>query len=159
MVVLNLGLFLAAFMFMEFVAWSNHKYIMHGFLWKWHVDHHRKDNKQYLPEKTEDKRWEKNDRFFLVYAVPAIVLLITGFSTGLWWMVSIGAGISFYGCIYFLIHDIVIHKRVNAGFGFITKTRYFQALIRAHTAHHQPKTKDDFNNFGLLIFPHRFFNS
>ena len=25
---------------MEFVAWSSHKYIMHGFGWAWHRDHH-----------------------------------------------------------------------------------------------------------------------
>lgn len=84
MLVLNLALFPAVFIFMEFVAWSNQKYIMHDLLWKLHVDSHRKDNKQYLPEKTEEKKWEKNDRFFLVYALPAIVLLISGFSTGLW---------------------------------------------------------------------------
>ena len=32
------------FLFMEFVAWFSHKYIMHGFLWSWHKDHHKKDH-------------------------------------------------------------------------------------------------------------------
>jgi beta-carotene 3-hydroxylase len=25
---------------MEFVAWSSHKYVMHGFGWGWHASHH-----------------------------------------------------------------------------------------------------------------------
>ena len=28
---------------MEFVAWFAHKYIMHGFLWSLHKDHHVRD--------------------------------------------------------------------------------------------------------------------
>ena len=28
------------FVFMEFVAWATHKYVMHGFLWYLHEDHH-----------------------------------------------------------------------------------------------------------------------
>ena len=27
---------------MEFMAWFTHKYIMHGFLWVLHKDHHKK---------------------------------------------------------------------------------------------------------------------
>jgi len=77
---INILLLILAYFFMEFVAWSNHKYIMHGFLWKWHKDHHRKDHQHTLPEKTEDKRFEKNDLFFLIYAIPAILLMIIGFS-------------------------------------------------------------------------------
>jgi len=26
---------------MEFVAWAAHKYLMHGWLWVWHEDHHK----------------------------------------------------------------------------------------------------------------------
>ena len=32
---------LAAVIGMEFMAWFAHKYIMHGFLWNWHEDHHK----------------------------------------------------------------------------------------------------------------------
>jgi hypothetical protein len=31
-----------------------------------------------------------------------------------------------------------------------------KAVINAHKAHHWPKSKDDFHNFGLLVFPRRF---
>jgi beta-carotene 3-hydroxylase len=152
----NIALILVAFCFMEFVAWFNHKFVMHGFLWKWHVDHHRKDHQQPLPEKTEDKRLEKNDLFFLVYAIPAIVLLITGFAISYYPIVYIGFGITLYGLTYFIIHDIIIHKRINIP--FLHKRHHFliKAVINAHKAHHWPKSKDDFHNFGLLVFPRRF---
>lgn len=35
-------IFLATFCFMEFMAWFTHKYVMHGFLWSLHKDHHKK---------------------------------------------------------------------------------------------------------------------
>lgn len=156
---MNIALILVAFCFMEFVAWFNHKYVMHGFLWKWHVDHHRKDHHQPLPEKTEDKRLEKNDLFFLVYAIPAIVLLITGFTISYYPIVYVGIGITLYGLTYFIIHDVIIHKRINIP--FLQQRQHFliKAVINAHKAHHWPKSKDDFHNFGLLVFPRRFFKT
>jgi beta-carotene 3-hydroxylase len=153
---INIALILVAFWFMEFVAWFNHKYVMHGFMWKWHVDHHRKDHQQPLPEKTEDKRLEKNDLFFLVYAIPAIVLLITGFTISNYPMVYVGVGISLYGLTYFIIHDVIIHKRINIPFLQKNQSSLLKAVINAHKAHHWPKSKDDFHNFGLLVFPRRF---
>jgi beta-carotene 3-hydroxylase len=150
-------LIVAAYFFMEFVAWSSHKYVMHGFLWNWHKDHHRKDHQKTLPLQTEDKRFEKNDLFFLIYASPAIILLIIGLTFNLYYLVSIGVGITLYGFTYFTIHDIVIHHRVKAPFLFNVKNSYIRSIINAHTAHHWPKTKDDFHNYGLLIFPSRFF--
>lgn len=63
----------AAFLFMELVAWSNHRYIMHGLMWNWHKDHPRRDSKKgAMPLSTESKKFEKNDRFLIMYATPAI---------------------------------------------------------------------------------------
>lgn len=157
--VVNALLLVFSFMFMELVAWSNHKYVMHGGLWKWHKDHHRKDMKEYLPEQTEDRKFEKNDRFFIVYALPAIVLMILGLAMGYLSLVSISIGISLYGLTYFIVHDIIIHKRLNVPFLFKNHNFYTRAIIRAHMAHHWPKSKMDFHNYGLLIFPLRFFKS
>ena len=53
-------IFLAAFSFMEFMAWFTHKYVMHGFLWHLHKDHHKKDHKGWF---------ERNDLFFIFYAI------------------------------------------------------------------------------------------
>lgn len=156
---INILLLILAYLFMEFVAWSNHKYVMHGFLWKWHKDHHRKDNLQGLPQKTEDKRFEKNDLFFLVYAAPAVVLMIIGFSINYLPMVFISIGITLYGFTYFVIHDIIIHQRIKISFLNKRHNFFIRAVIKAHTAHHKPKNKKDFNNYGLLIFSTRYFKS
>jgi beta-carotene 3-hydroxylase len=154
---ISISLLIISYFFMEFVAWSNHKYVMHGFLWKWHKDHHRNDHQYTLPEKTEDRRLEKNDLFFLVYAIPAIVLMIIGFSTNYLALVFISMGITLYGLTYFIIHDIIIHKRLNIPFLRNPKNNFIRSVIKAHSAHHWPKSKADFHNFGLLVFPLRFF--
>jgi beta-carotene 3-hydroxylase len=38
---INIGIILVTVLIMEFVAWSAHKYLMHGWLWIWHEDHHK----------------------------------------------------------------------------------------------------------------------
>ena len=50
---------IATVFFMEFVAWSAHKYLMHGWLWVWHADHH-------MPHHHKHGFFEKNDLFFLI---------------------------------------------------------------------------------------------
>lgn len=154
--VINMLLLVAAYFFMEFVAWSSHKYVMHGFLWKWHADHHRKDHMQGMPKHTVDKTFEKNDLFFIIYALPGVVLMIIGFALAYHPFVFISIGITLYGLTYFVIHDIIIHNRI-ALFKNASKNHFVKAIINAHTAHHKPKNKKDFNNYGLLFFPHRYF--
>jgi len=156
---INFAFVALAYFFMEFVAWSNHKYVMHGFLWNWHKDHHRKDHQHSLPEKTEDKHFEKNDLFFMVYAIPAITLMIVGFSINFLPLVFVSIGISLYGITYFIIHDIIIHKRVNVPFLHKNQNFYIRAVVKAHTAHHWPTSKQDFHNYGLLFFPFSFFKT
>jgi beta-carotene 3-hydroxylase len=140
---------IASFFFMEFIAWSNHKYIMHGFLWVLHRDHHENATRGLK------KTFEKNDLFFTVYATPAIILIIAGLSSQSPYLVAIGAGFTLYGIVNFLVHDVIYHRRFNLFKGTV-KNSYLKATIRAHDAHHKPKSKDDFNTFGLLFFPARF---
>ena len=64
-----LGIVISTFIFMEFNAWFMHKYIMHGFLWKLHKDHHKKDHKSWF---------ERNDAFFLFYAILSIASFFYG---------------------------------------------------------------------------------
>ena len=84
---------------MEFVAWFAHKYIMHGFLWSWHESHHK-------PHENEGF-FEKNDLFFIVFALPSMLCYITGSVTDYRAFFFIGVGISIYGLIYFLIHILL----------------------------------------------------
>ena len=156
---INFALLLLSYGFMEFIAWSNHKYVMHGFLWSWHKDHHINDRKKSALEELKFSGFEKNDLFFLVYALPAIVLLIIGLYIKNSQCVFIGIGISLYGFTYFMVHDVMIHQRLHFSFLIKNKGKYFQAIKRAHLAHHRPGNKNDFNNFGLLIFPLHFFKS
>ena len=153
--ILNIILVIVSFAFMEFVAWSNHKFVMHGFLWKWHADHHVNDNKKSQTE-LYNPGFEKNDYFLLVYAVPAIVLLLLGFYSSNFVLIAIGIGISLYGLTYFTIHDVMIHQRLKIRFLTHPKSKYLQAVIEAHLAHHRGKNVKDFNNYGLLIFQPRF---
>ena len=140
---------LAAVAAMEFVAWFAHKYVMHGFLWVWHEDHHK-------PHHEKDGFFEKNDLFFLVFAIPSASSYILGFTyPEYFWLVFIGIGISIYGVIYFLIHDVYIHRR----FKWFKQldSKYSRGILRAHGAHHAVQTKEDCESFGLLVVAKKYF--
>ena len=146
---INLILVLAAFLFIEFVAWFSHKYVMHGFLWSIHKDHHIKKGQN-------NSFFERNDLFFLIYAIPAMILIILGFVFSYHHLIAVGAGITLYGITYFSLHDVMIHHRLPVNLNF--RKGYFAAMIKAHQAHHSGKNIKDFKNYGLLIFPGRFYN-
>ena len=84
---------------MEFMAWFTHKYIMHGFLWNLHADHHEKDH---------DSWFERNDAFFIFYAAVSIGCFLLWQKGILEIGISIGLGIFAYGLSYFIVHDIFI---------------------------------------------------
>lgn len=134
---------------MEFVAWFAHKYIMHGVLWNWHEDHHK-------PHFEKEGFWEKNDRFFIVFAVPSATCYILGtLLQNHFYLFFVGVGISIYGLIYFLIHDVYIHQR----FKWFRQldNKYSRAILRAHGAHHAKQTKEDCESFGLLVVANKYF--
>lgn len=145
---LYIGITVATVFFMEFVAWFAHKYVMHGFLWDWHEDHH-------LPHHEKEGFFEKNDLFFLVFALPSMACYIIGSVTPHFWVLFIGVGISIYGLIYFLIHDVYIHQR----FKWFRQldSKYSRAILRAHGAHHAKQEKEDGESFGLLVVSKKYF--
>ncbi len=149
-VLINTLIVLATVLGMEFIAWAAHKYLMHGWLWVWHEDHHK-------PHHEEGQFFEKNDLFFLVFAIPSALSYIIGLSTVHRWLLFVGIGISIYGLIYFLIHDVYIHRRFK-WFGQLD-SRYSRAILRAHGAHHAKTTKHGCESFGLLIVDPIFFKS
>jgi len=127
------------FIFMEVVAWFTHKFVMHGFLWALHKDHHQK----------KPHFFEKNDAFFLLFAIPSILLFFFGVRAGFNLMFYIGLGILLYGIAYFMIHDVVIHQR----FRFFSrgKNRYVKTIKRAHKMHHKHLGKHNGESFGMLF--------
>lgn len=142
-------LVIGAYLFMEFMAWFTHKYVMHGILWSWHEDHH-------LPEHEKHGFFERNDRFFLVFAVPSATCFIVGsLVADYFFLVFIGLGILLYGITYFLIHDVYIHRRFK-WFKHLDND-YSRAILKAHGEHHAKTTKEDCESFGLLVVHPKFF--
>ena len=134
---------LAAFIAMECVAWGAHKYIMHGWGWGWHRDHHE----------PHDKPLEKNDLYGIVGAVMSISMfavgspLVMGLSAwepGTW----IGLGILLYGIVYTLVHDGLVHQRY---FRWVPKSGYAKRLVQAHKLHHATIGKEGGVSFGFVF--------
>ena len=143
---MNFLMVIVAFIMMEGVAWSVHKYVMHGFLWVLHRDHHDHSNRGPA---------ERNDLFFVIFAVPAIALMYAGAVRDFNFIFYIGLGITLYGMAYFFVHDILIHQRIkifsNPG------NPYLMAIRRAHKQHHKHLTKEDGECFGFLWVPIKYF--
>ncbi len=138
-------IFLATFSFMEFMAWFTHKYIMHGVLWSLHKDHHNKDH---------DSWFERNDAFFIFYAIVSMSLFYAGHN-GYWFGYPLGFGILAYGIAYFFVHDIFIHQRFKL---FRNANHWYaKGVRRAHKIHHKHLGKGDGECFGMLFVPFKYF--
>ena len=133
---------LGAFSIMEFMAWFTHKYIMHGFLWYLHEDHHKKDH---------DSWFERNDTFFLFYAVVSMLFVLSWAKLGFFFGLPIAIGIFLYGLTYFIVHDIFIHQRFKMFRNIDNK--YARGIRRAHKIHHKNIHKNGGECFGMLIVP------
>lgn len=128
---------------MEWVAWASHKYIMHGWGWGWHRDHHE----------PHDGFLEKNDRFALFGAALSIGMFAAGspmirganaWEPGTW----IGLGVLIYGLIYTFVHDGLVHQR---WFRWVPKRGYAKRLVQAHKLHHATIGKEGGVSFGFVL--------
>jgi len=131
---------------MECVAWFTHKYIMHGLLWNLHNDHHNKG---------EGQVFEKNDSFFLIFAIPGFLLILSGSLNQFDYRFWLGMGIALYGLAYFFVHDIFIHQR----FKIFRKSNnfYLRAIRKAHKVHHKNLEKYNAECFGMLLVPMKYY--
>ncbi len=136
----------ATFIAMEGVTWCTHRFVMHGFLWYLHRDHHQ----------VEPGFFEKNDAFFVIFAVPSMLLIYFGTFDGTWWMQAIGFGIMAYGFAYFVVHDVIIHQR----FKWFTRTNntYVRAIRWAHKMHHKHLERHQGESFGMLYVAKKYWN-
>lgn len=137
---------LATFCIMEGITWLTHRYVMHGFLWYLHEDHHQKG----------PGFFEKNDAFFIIFAIPSWLCIMLGSMNQVYWVVSIGAGIALYGFAYFLVHEIIIHQRIK----LFTRTnnKYIKAIRWAHKMHHKHLDKHEGESFGMLIVAKKYWD-
>ena len=134
---------LATVFAMEWVAWASHKYIMHGWGWGWHRDHHE----------PHDNALEKNDLYAIVGAAMSISMFALGSEMVLgdaaWWPATwIGLGVMFYGIIYTLVHDGLVHQRY---FKYVPKSGYAKRLVQAHKLHHATIGKEGGVSFGFVL--------
>jgi beta-carotene 3-hydroxylase len=136
---------IASFFIMEFVAWATHKYLMHGTMWFFHIDHHV----------SKPGFFERNDVFFLIFAIPSWLSIMLGMIYNNYLSVWIGYGIAAYGFAYFMVHDVYIHRR----FKWIRdiETPYFLAIRKAHKVHHKYQGKEDGECFGMLFVPYKYY--
>ncbi|WP_111708357.1 sterol desaturase family protein [Lutibacter citreus] len=137
---------IAAFLIMECITWLTHKFVMHGFMWYFHEDHH---------QPRYQNTFERNDIFFIIFAIPSIALFYFGLQGGLNYKFFIGLGILLYGIAYFLIHDVLIHQRFK--WFKNTKNKYLIGLRKAHKVHHKHLGKEDGECFGMLNVPKKYF--
>lgn len=143
---MNALIILITFLLMEGATWIIHKYVMHGFLWILHRDHHDHSN---------DGPMERNDWFFVIFALPAIYLMYIGAEASFNYLFFIGTGITLYGMSYFFVHDIFIHQRLKLFRN--TQNPYLLSLRRAHKQHHKHVGKEDGECFGFLWVPIKYF--
>jgi beta-carotene 3-hydroxylase len=140
-----LGFIALGFAAMEFSGWVIHKYLMHGPLWMIHKTHHQ-------PSKSF---FELNDLFSVVFGSIAVVLILMGVEEldFRFWM---GIGISLYGVLYFVLHDVLVHRRLK--WFERPKNSFLEGIFKAHQAHHRTNQKEDAISFGLFVVPKQFFN-
>jgi beta-carotene 3-hydroxylase len=140
MFIRSLAVVLLTFIGMEVFAWAAHRWIMHGWGWGWHRSHH------------EPRRgiFEKNDLYALVFAALAIVLIALG-TSGYWPLQFVGAGMTLYGLMYFLVHDGMVHKRWP--WRAVPRKGYLKRLYQAHRLHHAVQGREHCVSFGFLWAP------
>lgn len=140
---LPFAIVIATVLAMELVAWASHKYIMHGFGWAWHRDHHE----------PHQNVLEKNDLFGLFGAAISIAMFALGsewvIGGAAWWPGTwIGLGVLIYGVIYTLVHDGLVHQRY---FRWVPRSGYARRIVQAHKLHHATIGKAGGVSFGFVF--------
>ncbi|MBC8112705.1 MAG: sterol desaturase family protein [Verrucomicrobia bacterium] len=139
-------IFIGSIAGMEIASWTIHKYILHGILWKIHKTHHQKN----------EGIFELNDLVSLFFTSMSLWLIFAGVKDFDWrfWM---GSGIATYGTLYFILHDVLIHRRLK----IFEQNRipYLKAITTAHRLHHKYMNKKPSESFGLLWVSKKFFEN
>lgn len=129
---------MGTFLTMEGVTWVTHRFVMHGFLWYLHEDHHKKGPGVF----------ERNDAFFIIFAIPSFSAILFGTIDKIYWLQALGFGVMAYGFAYFMIHDVIIHQRIK--WFSRSQNKYIKTIRWAHKMHHKHLEKEDGESFGML---------
>ena len=138
------AIIIGTFFLMECITWLTHRFVMHGFLWYLHEDHH----------KPGPGFFEKNDAFFLIFAIPSWLCIQFGLQERLYWVAAIGSGVALYGFAYFMVHEVIIHQR----FKWFTRSNnsYVRTIRWAHKMHHKHMGKHEGESFGMLFVARKY---
>ena len=133
-------LIVAGFMGTELFSIPLHRYVFHGPLWFIHKSHHS----------SRHGALEHNDIFSLFFAGLSIGLMALGFFVPEYHEAFfVGLGICVYGAVYFVVHDLMAHKRY---YPLRPKNRIVKALVLAHRRHHQRVDKAGQGPWGLFLY-------
>ena len=152
---LPLLLVLITLVIMEFAVALFHQHIMHGIGWKWHQSHHASHKIVHTKIANQvnsgfvNSGFEKNDLYALFFTIATVLLFI--FSTpqsAIWW---VGIGISIYGFLYAVMHDVIVHRRLPLRWQ--PRNAYLRRLTKAHHLHHAVRSQEQGVSFGFLYAP------
>ena len=144
-ILVNSVCFIGAGVFWEIVAWFMHKYIMHGFGWYFHKDHHT----------TTGRRIQKNDIYAIFFALVSFFCIYSGLINGIIPLASAGFGIALYGIGYVLFHDVMFHKRIK-WLRLSPCSKYLKRIVNAHRIHHKTVTRNGAVSFSFLYAPKKY---
>ncbi len=141
-----IAIVLATFFIMEGITWLTHRFVMHGFLWYLHRDHHQQG----------PGFFEKNDAFFLIFAIPSWLCIMLGLKGHHYIVAAIGFGIALYGLAYFIVHEVIIHQRLK----WFTRSNntYIRSIRWAHKMHHKHLHKQEGESFGMLMVAKKYWD-
>jgi beta-carotene 3-hydroxylase len=128
-----------AFLAMEGLAWVAHRYVMHGWGWRWHRSHHEPGRRVL----------EANDGFSAIGAGLAIGLFLLAGQLASPMLQAAAVGVTAYGLTYWLVHDGLVHQRWP--WRWSPRTGYLRRLVQAHRLHHAVRTREGALSFGFLI--------
>jgi beta-carotene 3-hydroxylase len=135
------------FVGMEIFSWVFHKYVMHGLLWFIHKTHH-------IPQKGA---FELNDCFSLLFGALATLSIVYGLESKNYALAGVGFGVTSYGLVYFVLHDVAIHNRIKNK--MLSRLPLFDRIRRAHKIHHKSIQRRPSRSFGLLFVRKSVFHS
>lgn len=135
------------FVGMELASIFIHKYLMHGPLWFLHKTHHVRSKGFF----------EWNDLFSLFFGSVAGFLIYRGLAIDIFFIFGIGSGITLYGLLYFVLHDVLIHQRIE--YKWKPLNTYLKAVKHAHRQHHKHISKTPGESYGLFLFSKKYLDN
>ena len=94
-------------------------------------------------------RFERNDRYVLVFSLIAVALFAIGQVVA--GVTAIACGVTTYGLAYFTMHEVLVHRRLPPP--FTPRSGYLAHLVAAHHLHHAVHSKEGAVSFGFLYAP------